>query len=201
MNVQKLRLAQGLFITLCCPLAHAQLSTATDRNAFISDFPTHIRNGFDLLSAGTNAPFITEGVQVSGTLQPTAPQVTNSLLGNPHSFWFQGFGSPANFVLANNQGFEFHWTSPIHAAGFDLQCFACDTAGNPSSFLFDAFNALGNSIGTIEQIVLLDFTVRFVSVRSTVAFQTLRVRRGGPGNYMMDELRFAADRVFASGFE
>lgn len=201
----KLTLAHALLVLPWCPPVHAQLSTATDRNAFISGFPSHTRTGFDSLTAGTGAPFVSDGVEVSGTLASSAPQVTAGLAGFPHSFWFQGFGSPENYVMANDPGLQFVWTGPINAAGFDIQCLACDSAGNTSSLLFEAIDALGNSLGTIEQSVPLDSTVRFASVYSTVAFHALRVTRvqspGTFGNYMIDDLRFASDMIFASGFE
>ena len=210
-----MRIYSFLFAFCLASTAWAQSGTIAVINSkaeFINRFPNHTVQGFDGITAGTVGPFTPVPMIISGVPIESNPQVLNSLVGLTHATFFPGAGSAPNWLQPNGT-LEFRWIRDINgngieAMGFDLQCFACDLAGQPSIMVVEAVNAGGVVLSRAEFPVELLSTPRFIGFRFSSALNPDRIRinrnAGSPGflAYLIDDVRFTYQRsLFQDGFE
>jgi len=200
---------------LTSSVGHAQTQPAitaiASEPAFVAQFPLHIRAGFEQTPVGTVGPIIAIPMQITGVNTASAPQVVNSVVGQPHAFFFADQGSAPNWVVAND-ALEFFFVRDIFGFGieslsFDLQCLACDAAGVPSKIVVEVLNNVGATIIRLDQFVELNSTPKFFGVRfAGVNSNRIRVTRDTAPlslrNWMLDDVRFSyATGQFVDGFE
>ena len=194
-------------------VSHAQpaIIPIASESEFIAQFPQHIRAGFEQHPVGTVGPIISIPMQITGVNTVSAPQVVNSVVGQPHATFFADQGSAPNWVLAND-ALAFFFVRDVFGFGieslsFDLQCFACDANGVPSKIVVEVLDNVGATIVRLDQFVELNSTPKFFGVRFLgVNSNRIRVTRdtGPPSfrNWMLDDVRFSyATGRFVDGFE
>jgi hypothetical protein len=188
------------------------IAVINSKAEFINRFANHTVQGFDGFTAGTVGPFTPVPMIISGVPIESTPQILNSLVGLTHATFFPGAGSAPNWLQPNGT-LEFRWIRDINgngieAMGFDLQCFACDLAGQPSIMVVEAVNAGGAVLARAEFPVELLSTPRFIGFRFSSALNPDRIRinrnSGAPGflAYLIDDVRFIYQKsLFQDGFE
>jgi hypothetical protein len=189
----------------CVTCANAQTSDATlatpqavsdaaqtvveivDRSIFDSSYATQHRVDF-AAAAGKTAPFATGSVRISGG----NAQVLDSLTSLPASFWFGDQTTSPDFLLANFT-VQVTFRHPLRAIGFDVQCFACDSDGQPTPFIAILLGQDGDVIG-YQQAYLNTLTGNppgmpgFLGFDSERPFTSIVLHRDG--NWMMANLRY-----------
>lgn len=158
-----------------------------DRTAFDSAYP-HARR-VDLVTVdGATAPFNVNHVRFLGG----GAQVLNSLVDLPPDYWFGAQTTSADFLLANLT-VQISFPHPVQAAGFDLQCFACDLVGQPTLFTAILLAANGDVIG-YQEYLLANLTgtpqsmPAFLGFDSDIPFSSIILHRDG--NWLMMNLRY-----------
>lgn len=188
----------ALVALFACACPGLVIGMELTRSEFVSAYPSHEFEGFDSLQTGTTAPLAFAGKFILTGSQSEAPEVLDDLVGMDNAFWFGGFGSPGNFVLANDPGYLLTFDSDVIAIGFEASCFACGASAITLSF----FSAEGELQQT-HTIDLPSFSVngQFLSFVPTAPFAEVEIVRDTFSNWLIDSVRFEPLSLFHDGFE
>lgn len=176
----------------------ASAATPLTRAQFVDAVPQHRLEGFDAVPIGSTAPLkLPSGLVMLASQAPDQPSVLASLVGLPNTSWFQGNGSPPNFVIVNSAELRLQFPADTFAFGIELGCFACGS-GN---ITLDLLDHQGSVVGTVRLLSPFSAGERFIGASSSAAFRQVRISRSDAGNWLVDSARWYGDRLFASGFE
>lgn len=154
---------------------------------------------FDDVAPGTLAP-LSSG-QVS--FPSTAVSVANSLVSQPHSFWFGSKGSNPNFAIVTGGPVQLQAMFPfdVVATGFPISCFACDIAPNDTLLSWSTHAHDGRVIESGATVVDLSSSgAQFFGLVTERPFRSVHVARqsisqpGLVGTWLIDDVRYAAAR-------
>ncbi|QBB71499.1 hypothetical protein ELE36_14675 [Pseudolysobacter antarcticus] len=160
-----------------------------DRNVFDGNYPNAQRISFDSV-AGATAPFKVNNVEfLGGGLEP---QVLNSLVDLPASFWFGARTTSANFLLTN-LAVQIKFPRDITAMGIDMQCLGCDNQGQATPMGAILLNDRGEMVSYMPNFPSTltgqpSSTPGFVGFVADRPFRSIMFQRNG--NWMLANVRY-----------
>jgi hypothetical protein len=134
---------------------------------------------------------------ISGVSSQSAdpPQVVDSVVGLPHSFWFGNAGSPPNFLITN-LAFQVVFPRDVTAAGLNFASFVGDPVHiDHLSLNWTLLSAKGEPLLKSSTLYSLDdspfFGVAFETPFRSLQIDGLQFSGGGSANWFADDLRWS----------